>query len=136
MWGFIKFIHSLSADYTVIYNTFLNHVDQNSYFVRKQEEIYDRELYFLPIQKQPFGGVLKKMCSENMHQIYKRAPMLKYYFIEISLRHGCSAVNLLHIFRTAFLKNTSGRLPLPILTQCSIFIPTENARKPGVLQGV
>ena len=33
-------------------------------------------------------------------------------FIEISLRHGCSPVNLLHIFRTPFPKNTSGRLLL------------------------
>ena len=28
-------------------------------------------------------------------------------FIEIALRHGCSPVNLLHIFRTSFPKNTS-----------------------------
>ena len=28
--------------------------------------------------------------------------------IRITLRHGCSPVNLLHIFRTAHLKNTSG----------------------------
>ena len=33
-------------------------------------------------------------------------------FIEIALRHGCSSVNLLHIFRTPFLKNLSGRLLL------------------------
>ena len=33
-----------------------------------------------------------------------------FKFIEITLRHGCSPVNLHHIFRTAFLKNTSGRL--------------------------
>ena len=31
-------------------------------------------------------------------------------FIEIALRHGCSPVNLLHIFRTPFPKNTSGWL--------------------------
>ena len=31
-------------------------------------------------------------------------------FIEITLRHGCSAVNLLHIFRTSFPGNTSGWL--------------------------
>ena len=31
-------------------------------------------------------------------------------FIEITLRHGCSPVNLLHIFRTPFTKNTSGRM--------------------------
>ena len=33
-------------------------------------------------------------------------------FIEIALRHGCSPVNLLHIFRAPFIKNTSGRLLL------------------------
>ena len=33
-------------------------------------------------------------------------------FIEITLRHGCSPVNLLHIFRTPFPKNTSGWLLL------------------------
>ena len=33
-------------------------------------------------------------------------------FIEIALRHGCSPVNLPHIFRTPFPKNTSGGLIL------------------------
>ena len=33
-------------------------------------------------------------------------------FIEIALRHGCSPVNLLHVFNTPFSKNTSGRLLL------------------------
>ena len=33
---------------------------------------------------------------------------LQSNFIEIALRHGCSPENLLHIFRTPFLKNTSG----------------------------
>ena len=32
--------------------------------------------------------------------------------IEITLRHGCSLVNLLHIFRTPFPRNTSGWLLL------------------------
>ena len=32
--------------------------------------------------------------------------------IEITLRHGCSAVHLLHVFRTPFPKNTSGGLLL------------------------
>ena len=31
---------------------------------------------------------------------------LKSHFIEIPLRHGCSPVNLLHIFRTFFLLRT------------------------------
>ena len=29
-------------------------------------------------QKQPSRGVLRKRCCENMQQIYKRSPMLKY----------------------------------------------------------
>ena len=33
-------------------------------------------------------------------------------FIEITLRQGCSLVNLLHIFKTPFIKNSSGRLLL------------------------
>ena len=40
-------------------------------------------------------SVLRKRCSENMQQIYRR-----------TLWHGCSPVNLLHIFRTP--KSTSG----------------------------
>ena len=32
------------------------------------------------IQKQPFRGVLKKRCSENMQQIYRRTPMQKCKF--------------------------------------------------------
>ena len=42
-------------------------------------------IVLLIIQEEPFRGVLEKKCSENM-------------------RHGCSPVNLLQIFRTAFLK--------------------------------
>ena len=33
---------------------------------------------------------------------------LQSSFIEITLRHGCSPVNLPYIFRTPFLKNASG----------------------------
>ena len=78
---------------------------------------------FRYIQKQPPRRVLKKRCSQNMQQIYRRTPMPKCdfnkvgllcNFIEITLWHGCSPVNLLHIFRTPFTKNTSGRLLLYI----------------------
>ena len=49
-----------------------------------------------------------------MQQIYRRTNMLlsvislklQSNFIEITLRHGCSNLNLLHIFRTSFPKNT------------------------------
>ena len=57
-----------------------------------------------------------------MQQIYRKSSMSKCDFnkvalqlFEITLRHGCSPVNLLHIFRTPFLKNTSGRLLLKVI---------------------
>ena len=47
---------------------------------------------------------------ENIHG----TTVLKFFrnFIEITLQHGCSPVNLLHIFRTPFVKNKSGWLLL------------------------
>ena len=60
-----------------------------------------------------------KKCSENTQQIIREHPCrsaisinLQRNFIEIVLRHGRSPVNLLHISRTSFPKNTSGRLLL------------------------
>ena len=41
-------------------------------------------------------------------------------FIEITLRHGCSPVNLLHIFRTLLPKNTSWWLLLKIKSKCIV----------------
>ena len=77
---------------------------------------------FIYIQKQPPRGIPRKWCSENMQQIYRRTPMPKCdfnkvgNFIEITLRHGCSPVNLLHISRTSFPRNPSGWLLLYIHT--------------------
>ena len=38
------------------------------------------------LQKQPFRGVLSKMCSENMQQIYRRVPMPKCDFNKVALQ--------------------------------------------------
>ena len=61
-------------------------------------------------------GVLK-VCSKFTGEHPCRSAIsikLESNFIEITLRHGCSPVNLLHISNTPFLKNTSGRLYLLI----------------------
>ena len=78
-----------------------------------------RKTSMIFFQKQFSVGVLRKRCSENMQQIYKRTPMssvisikLQKNFIKIGLRHGCSPVNLLHIFGTPLPQNTSGVLLL------------------------
>ena len=42
---------------------------------------------------------------------------LQSNFIEITLWHGCSPVNWLHIFRTSFPKKTAGGLLLIGVTQ-------------------
>ena len=45
---------------------------------------------------------------------WRYAAKLLRTFIEMTLRHGCSLVNLLHIFGTSFPRNTSERLLLTI----------------------
>ena len=57
-------------------------------------------------------GVLKTCSKFTGKQPYRSVISIKLprNFIEITLRHGCSPVNLLHIFRTLFSKNTSGWL--------------------------
>ena len=93
-------------------------------------------------QKQLSRVVLRKKCSENMHQFAgeqacRSVISIKFQsnFIEIALRHGCSPVNLLHIFRTTFLNNTSGRLLLKCVFRSSVveFNNTETC-KPVILK--
>ena len=64
-------------------------------------------------QKQPSRAVLRKRYSENVQHSN---------FIAIALRHGCSPVNLLHIFRTSFPKNSSGRLRLHSVLPFSAYL--------------
>ena len=70
--------------------------------------------------KQLSRGVLKKRCYENMKAICLGTLMPKYdsnkvanHFTIITLWHGCSPVNLLHIFKTFFPTITSGE---PLVT--------------------
>ena len=72
------------------------------------EQAESNQLFVQSIFKS--GGVPKKTCPENMQQIYRK--------IEITLWHGCSPVNLLHIFRTPFFRNTPGSLLLHLSTSC------------------
>ena len=61
------------------------------------------------------GKGVPKICSKFIGEYPCRSVIsikLQSNFIEITLRHGCSPVNLLHIFGTPFLKNNSGWLLL------------------------
>ena len=69
------------------------------------------------MQKQPLIEVPRKRCSGNMQQIYRICQSVistKFLcnVIEIRLWHWCSPVNLLHILRQPFLRNTPGGLLL------------------------
>ena len=71
------------------------------------------------MQKQASRSVLMKRSSENLQQICREhscrsviSIKLQSNVIDITLRHGCSPVNLLHIFRTPFYKSTYGGLLL------------------------
>ena len=81
------------------------------------------------LQKQSSRSFLGKQSFEIMH-IFIEQPCqsvisikLLCSFIEIALRHGCSPVNLLHIFRIPFPTNTSGGLLLGMqkLSTCIIY---------------
>ena len=68
--------------------------------------------------------------QSKLHDFFSAKYLLTYSFHprkttlskSIILRHGCSPVRLLHIFRTPFAKNTSGRLHISLAEKESIFI--------------
>ena len=55
--------------------------------------------------------------------------ILESNFIEMALRHGCSLVNLLHIFRAPFSKNTSEGLLLENTLTCAHIPDFANTRR-------
>ena len=102
--------------------TWLKPIQTKNHFVILEFLYTHNEVaYFEELQEQPLRCVLRKRCSENMQQIYRRQPCrsaisikLLCKFIEIELQHGCSSVNFLHIFGRPFPRNTSGWLLLEL----------------------
>ena len=110
------------------FNKICVHIYMNVY-INTYIKIYFRYIANItPCPVTPFKGVLRKSCSENMQEIYRRTPMPKCNFnkvasnfVEITHCHGCYAVNLLHIFRTSFPENTSGGLLLYFISSATVF---------------
>ena len=44
------------------------------------------EIYNSYIDKQPSRGVLRKRCSKNMQQSYRRTPILNYDFNKVAMQ--------------------------------------------------
>ena len=88
----------------------------NSHDDRSWFSWWEVQLFMINVQdfqRQPPRGVpvksVLKICSKlTGEHPCKSAISIKLHckFIKITLRHACSLVNLLHIFRTLFLKNT------------------------------
>ena len=75
----------------------LNHLTESWRKVQKQ---LSREMFLGP------KGVLKICIKFTGEHLWKAISInFQSNFIEIKLWHGCSPVNLLHIFRTAFYNN-------------------------------
>ena len=73
------------------------------------------EIVEAALQKCSYEKVFLKICSKSTgeHPCRSAVPIkLQSNFVEVTLRHGCSPIILLYIFRTSFLKNTSRRLLL------------------------
>ena len=83
-----------------------------------------RGQYRSPVaSKTVLGKGLPKICSKFTEEYPCRSAIsvkLQSNIIEIALRHGCSSLHLLHIFRTPFPKNTSGGLLM-------LFFPYQNS---------
>ena len=46
--------------------------------------VFTQYIEILGIQKQPLRGGLRKRCSENMRQIYRRTPMLQCNYSKVT----------------------------------------------------
>ena len=94
-------------------------LDRNNYLQQIHIKRPDVVNNFPQIQNESFRSshsevfclkVVLKICNKFTGEHPCRSAILiklQSNFIEIALRYGCSPVNLLHIFRTPFPKNTS-----------------------------
>ena len=96
--------------------------------------------YRISYQEVFLGKGVLKICSKFPGEHPCRSVIsikMQSNFIEITLQHGCSPETLLHIFRTPFSKNTSGRLLLKIVYQCinsiSIVFKAYQCRLPSLV---
>ena len=114
----LLFIITSEKNFLINYQYTIIFCMQNLYRNIKILHTKDNSLYQRNRRRRPDvflrKGVLKIYSKfTGVHLCWSAISIkLQSNFTEIALRHGCSPVNLLHIFRTTFLKNTSGWLLL------------------------
>ena len=75
-----------------------------------------KDIQIITFRRKQLTEVLYKETALKNFLIFTGTDICWSLF-EITLRHGCSPVYLLHIFRMPFLKNTSGQLLLDLLLE-------------------
>ena len=80
---------------------------QNKFFIRTNNRSNPPEVFLGKGVLKIYNKFAEEHPCRNVISI-----KLQSNFIEITLWHGCSLVNLLYIFKTTFPKNTSGGLLL------------------------
>ena len=77
--------HSAFFFYLIfLLNNFWNDINGRKERMSTVETDLENELRFWILQKQPPSGVLKKRCTGNMLQIYRRTPMPKCDFNKVA----------------------------------------------------
>ena len=106
---------SLDARKRGFCKTFLQHIHssktcQSQYSILKRIWILNLKH---PSRRVFLGKGVLKICIKYTakHPCWRVISIkLQSNFIEITLQHGCSPVNFLHIFRTLSYKSTSGKM--------------------------
>ena len=121
--SFLPFVLNLFT----VYHTFLEKYI-NLKYIRNSHNFVQDQLY---VTGKKIRGVILKILRSSHPEVFQEKVLkicskftreqlcqstisikLQSNFIEITLRHGYFPVNVPHIFRTSFPKNTSGRLLL------------------------
>ena len=122
--------NSVFADYITNGSTMLQMFDMSG-FVRWTKSLWRFSLFISFLSLQVLNDLNSQKYRSSYLGVFLVKSVLKIYSkftrehpcrsvisiklqSNVSLRHACSTVNLLHIFRTPFLKNTSGGLLLEI----------------------
>ena len=135
-WLGLTYLTFLISHYTTLY-----------YVIPSWKPSFKASWYFRSSHPMVFlGKDVLKICSKFTGENTCRSAIsirLLCNFIEIALRQGCSPVNLLHIFRTPFLKNTSGRLLLLFqkstcshTVKCTIVITGNHLQSDLIFSGI
>ena len=119
-YGIMNNMNSFCYSFIDVLIEFINSVIPLHFFYKQLHFLLQHQLNYgsMNFQSESFPRSSRQRrsyqkFSENMQQIYSRTPMPKCDFkllcnvIEITLQHGCSPVNLLHISRTPFPWNMS-----------------------------